>query len=91
MWETAFDVTEPTFDCEVNRTKGDTTTQMYLINHFLYEKVSVIANAVAPNKDALNQTNAASGPGSLGQQVSDCSVQHTRPPNFMLVDVRALL
>ena len=35
IWETAYDVTDTTFDCEVNRTKGDTSTQMYLINHFL--------------------------------------------------------
>jgi hypothetical protein len=35
IWETAFDVTDTTFDCNVNRTKGDTATQMYLINHFL--------------------------------------------------------
>ena len=88
VWETAFDVTDPTFDCNVNRTKGDTTTQMYLINHFLDEVVSVVATSIAPNKGALNTTNAASGPGSLGLQASECGTQNGRSPNFMLVDVR---
>jgi hypothetical protein len=35
MWETAFDVTDTTFDCNVNRSKGDTSTELFLINHFL--------------------------------------------------------
>jgi len=86
VWETAFDVTDPTFDCNVNRTKGDTTTQMYLINHFLDEEVNVIASSIAPNKGALNVTNSASGPGSLGLQASECGAQNGRSPNFMLVD-----
>ncbi|KAL5519266.1 hypothetical protein ACEPAH_949 [Sanghuangporus vaninii] len=86
MWETAFDVTDPTFDCNVNRTKGDSSTQLYTINHFLDEEVSIIATSVAPDKDALNTTNAASGDGSLGKQASECGVQYGRSPNFMLVD-----
>lgn len=88
VWETAFDVTDPTFDCNVNRTKGDTSTEMYLINHFLDEEVNIVASSIAPNKGALNTTNAASGPGSLGQQASECGAQNGRSPNFMLVDVR---
>ena len=90
MWETAFDVTDPTFDCNVNRTNGDPSTQLYTINHFLDEEVSVIATSIAPDKDALNTTNAASGDGSLGKQASECGVQHGRSPNFMLVDVSLL-
>jgi len=86
VWETAFDVTDPTFDCNVNRTHGDSTTQMYLINHFLDEVVSVIATSVAPNKGQLNVTNAVSGTGSLGLQASECAAQEGRNPNFMLVD-----
>lgn len=87
MWETAFDVTDPTFDCNVNRTKGDATTQLYTINHFLDEVVNVVATSIAPNKGQLNVTNAASGPGSLGEQAANCAVQNGRSPNFMLVDV----
>ncbi|KAL1748991.1 PLC-like phosphodiesterase [Schizophyllum fasciatum] len=83
IWETAYDVTDKTFDCEVNRTKGDTSTQMYLINHFL-DKV-LLGNPV-PDKDNADTTNAASGEGSLGTQVQTCSSQYGRAPNFMLVD-----
>lgn len=45
-------------------------------------------NAPAPDKAQLNVTNAVSGPGSLGQEVSTCETAHGRPPNFLLVDVR---
>ncbi|KAI0639539.1 PLC-like phosphodiesterase [Trametes polyzona] len=84
VWETAFDVTNKTaFDCEVNRTNGESGTQMYLINHFLDK---VIAGFPAPDPDNADTTNAASGEGSLGQQVQTCVAQHGRNPNFMLVD-----
>lgn len=88
VWETAFDVTDTTFDCNVNRSKGDTSTELYLINHFLDEVVNVVATSIAPNKGALNVTNAASGVGSLGLQAEQCAAQNGRYPNFMLVDVR---
>lgn len=83
IWETAFDVTNPTFDCNVNRTKGNTNTQMYLINHFLD---TTLLGQLVPNAPQLNVTNAATGAGSLGAQVATCVAQNTRPPNFMLVD-----
>jgi len=86
VWETAFDVTDTTFDCNVNRTKGDSSTEMYLINHFLDMNVNIIASTIAPNKAALNQTNAVNGVGSLGTQASNCATQYGRNPNFMLVD-----
>ncbi len=88
VWETAFDVTDTTFDCNVNRTKGDSSTEMYLINHFLDMNVNIIASTIAPNKAALNQTNAVNVVGSLGVQASNCATQYGRNPNFMLVDVR---
>lgn len=78
-------MTDPAFDCEVDRTKGDSATQMYLINHFLDES---LAGVPVPFKDQANVTNSASGAGSLGEQVGTCSAQHGRNPNFMLVDVR---
>jgi len=86
VWESAFDVTDPTFDCNVNRTQGDPNTQMYLINHFLDEVVNVVATSIAPNKGQLNVTNGVSGPGSLGLQALQCGAQYGRSPNFMLVD-----
>ena len=87
MWETAFDVTDTTFDCNVNRTNGDASTQLMTINHFLDKLVLGISALPAPDKASANTTNAASGVGSLGQQVSTCVQQHGRNPNFMLVDV----
>ena len=84
MWETAFDVTDQTFDCLVNRSKGDTSLNMFLINHFLDK---IVLGQAAPDIDKLNETNAASGLGSLGAQVSTCQTTQGRPPNFMLVDV----
>ncbi|KAA1468038.1 PLC-like phosphodiesterase [Dentipellis sp. KUC8613] len=83
VWETAFDVTDTTFDCNVNRTKGDTSTEMYLINHFLD---SITFGQPTPNKNAANVTNGVSGTGSLGQQVQTCVAANGRNPNFMLVD-----
>ncbi|KAI0347688.1 PLC-like phosphodiesterase [Trametopsis cervina] len=84
VWETAFDVTDTTFDCNVNRTKGDTSTQMYLINHFL-DKPSVFG-IPTPDVANANTTNAVSGVGSLGAQVDTCAAQNGRNPNFLLVD-----
>ncbi|KAI8990557.1 PLC-like phosphodiesterase [Trametes punicea] len=83
VWETAFDVTDTTFNCDVNRTNGDPSTQMYLINHFLDK---VLAGFPVPDPDDANKTNAVSGVGSLGQQVQTCATQYGRNPNFMLVD-----
>ena len=85
IWETAFDVTDPTFDCLVNRSKGDSSTEMFLINHFL--DTVVLNNLPTPNILALNQTNGVSGTGSLGAQVDTCMTTQGRPPNFLLVDV----
>ncbi|KII94109.1 hypothetical protein PLICRDRAFT_153469 [Plicaturopsis crispa FD-325 SS-3] len=83
VWETAFDVTDTTFDCNVNRTKGDSSTQMYLINHFLDQ---LVFGQPTPNVDQANVTNAASGVGSLGTQLLTCQASQGRNPNFMLVD-----
>ncbi|KAG6866055.1 hypothetical protein C0991_009152 [Blastosporella zonata] len=84
VWETAFDVTDANlFDCTVNRTNGDTTTQMYLINHFLDK---TLLGQPVPDVDQANVTNAATGAGSLGEQVNTCVAANTRAPNFLLVD-----
>ncbi len=85
MWETAFDVTDTTFDCNVNRSKGDANTELFLINHFLDK---VVLGQPAPDPGNANVTNGVSGTGSLGQQVQTCVGAHGRNPNFMLVDVR---
>jgi hypothetical protein len=85
IWETAFDVTDTTFDCNVNRTIGSSNNvQMILTNHFLDR---ILFNQPVPDMAALNQTNGVTGTGSLGQQVNTCMAVQGRPPNFMLVDV----
>jgi hypothetical protein len=57
---------------------------MYLINHFLD---TAVLGAFIPNIVKLDQTNSATGFGSIGAQVSTCVSSHGRPPNFILVDV----
>jgi hypothetical protein len=84
MWETAFDVTDTSFNCNVNRTNGDAPTQLYTINHFLDK---IVLNQFAPDPEDAATTNALSGTGSLGLQVQTCAAQNGRNPNFMLVDV----
>jgi len=83
MWETAFDVTDTTFDCNVNRSNGDTSTELFLINHFLD---TIVLGQPAPDPQAANVTNGVSGTGSLGVQVQTCVASQGRNPNFMLVD-----
>lgn len=87
IWETAFDVTDPAFDCNVNRSKGDTSTEMYLINHYLD---TLTLGQPTPDRDQANVTNGVSGPGSLGEQVQTCAAEYGRNPNFLLVDVSIL-
>lgn len=60
---------------------------MYLINHFLDTPV---LGGFIPAVSKLNQTNDASGYGSVGAHVATCIADHGRPPNFILVDVNAI-
>lgn len=85
IWESAFNVVDPAFNCSIDRHSQnvDPAQQMYLINHFLDR---VVAGQPVPNIAALNTTNAATGPGSLGDQVNTCVTAQSRPPNFLLVD-----
>ena len=81
-------MTTTDFDCNVNRTSGDSSQQMYLINHFLDEDY---LGVLVPDKADADKTNAVSGTGSLGAQVTECAGEYNRNPNFMLVDVSACL
>ncbi|TFK99737.1 PLC-like phosphodiesterase [Pterulicium gracile] len=84
MWETGFNIVDPTlFNCQVNRTSGDPSTQLALINHFLNQ---VVVSFPAPFPERANVTNAATGEGSLGAEVGVCGEVIGRAPNFMLVD-----
>jgi hypothetical protein len=73
----------------VNRSKTDTATSMYLINHFL--DTTGALGALVPDVANANVTNAVSGAGSLGQEVSTCVSLYQRNPNFLLVDVSMFL
>ncbi|KAG9028284.1 hypothetical protein FRB95_006617 [Tulasnella sp. JGI-2019a] len=89
MWETHYDITDASgFNCTVDRHSGDTTDQMYLINHYLYTQSTLFGgNTPVPNKAALPVTNAVSGVGSLGEEAgTTCLTLHPRAPTFLLVD-----
>jgi len=87
VWETPFDVIENSFPCSVNRTNGDPTSQLNLINHYLDRVLNVAGFSIpTPDKGNLTVTNAAEGTGSLGLEVDTCVNVHGRAPNFLLVD-----
>jgi hypothetical protein len=87
-WETAFDQTDPSFPCTVNRPAGLVgqfpTGRLAIVNHFL-DKV-LTGSVLIPDTDALNVTNAVNGTGSLGLQATNCAALYGRYPNFFLVD-----
>jgi len=89
LWESYFDVEDATgFNCTIQRSSGDTTGQMYLINHYLLEiSQSFGLTTPVPNKAQLTVTNAVSGAGSLGEEATvTCPPLHGRSPTFLLVD-----
>ncbi|MCJ1283907.1 hypothetical protein MMC26_003238 [Xylographa opegraphella] len=91
MWETPFDPTNQTFPCTVQRPPGISNSQamerMYLANHNLNKPLNLLGNTIlVPNTALLNETNAASGYGSLGLAANNCAATWGRPPNFLLVD-----
>ncbi|KAF9649694.1 hypothetical protein BDM02DRAFT_1761780 [Thelephora ganbajun] len=84
VWETPFNtVDNTTFQCKRDRGTGDTSSSMYLINHFL--DTLVLGNPI-PDVVNANLTNAANGTGSLGEEVAVCGGLYNRYPNFLLVD-----
>ncbi|KAL1406565.1 hypothetical protein Q8F55_008271 [Vanrija albida] len=90
MWEDAYNVVDQEWGCAVNRSSntGPSPNQkMYMINHFLDTTMSILGNvAFIPDKDKLNETNAASGPGSIGFHVGNCVMLYARNPNIILLD-----
>lgn len=87
MWEDAYDVTDQEFGCNVNRSSGSPTTTLSLTNHFLDVYGNILGiNAWLPNKDLLNETNAETGYGSIGQGAQNCVGLWGRPPNHILLD-----
>ncbi|KAB5588319.1 hypothetical protein CTheo_8235 [Ceratobasidium theobromae] len=87
IWETPYDVTDTAFPCTLNRTDGTADGKMGLSNHFLYTYASVVGvQTLVPDKASLNQTNAASGVGSLGLEAQTCVAAHGKHQTFFLVD-----
>ena len=87
IWETAYDVTDTAFPCTLNRTDGTAEGKMGLSNHFLDTYASIIGvQSLVPDKANLNQTNAVTGVGSLGQEAQTCAALNGKQQTFFLVD-----
>ena len=58
-----------------------------MINHFLDTQLTIFGQqAVMPYIAKLNETNAATGFGSIGAQVDSCLMDMGRAPNVILLD-----
>ncbi|KAL9601303.1 MAG: hypothetical protein Q9219_002598 [cf. Caloplaca sp. 3 TL-2023] len=91
MWETPFSPTNRSFPCTQQRPPGlsmqDAEQRMYLANHNLNTELTLLGKSIlVVTVSLLNETNNASGPGSLGAMADDCNERWARPPNFLLVD-----
>lgn len=81
------DVVDQQWGCAVNRTNGQSNSMMYMINHFLDTSYTIFGQQVlVPDKDKLNETNAATGPGSIGFHVDNCMMLWGRNPSIILLD-----
>lgn len=91
IWETPFNPTSRSFPCTIDRPPGlspqDAAGRMYLANHNLNTELSVLGNSLlVPTRPLLEETNAVSGMGSLGEAAERCEERWGRPPNWLLVD-----
>ena len=93
VFENPFSVTDATrFSCDPDRpgaVSGSpaaalSSNRMFLMNHFLYE--DLLLGIQQPNEKSVEQTNAQSGVGSLGEHLSRCSTVYGRQPTFVIVD-----
>jgi len=85
FWETPFSQTDSSFPCTVDR--GDASTQMYMMNHYLDKNLSFFGSAIpVPDTANLASTNGLSGPSSLGGNAAECAAEHGLNPTFALVD-----
>lgn len=85
FFETAYDVTDSTFaSCALDRPAGSSGNGlMMIVNHFLDLDFLGI---LFPDVFALEETNAATGTGSVGAQADLCLQTWGRVPNVILVD-----
>lgn len=56
---------------------------MYIVNHFLDIEIFGI---LIPDRERADQTNAATGDGSITDQTKLCRGLYGRPPNVVLLD-----
>lgn len=84
-FETPYDVTDRSFQsCSIDRPAGASATgRMYIVNHFL--DVDIFGLKI-PDRIHAARTNAATGPGSIGAQASECETLYGRAPNAVLAD-----
>ncbi|KAI0684351.1 PLC-like phosphodiesterase [Earliella scabrosa] len=83
VWETPFSVTDDSFPCKVDRTKGPLAPadQMYMINHSLNVEIIGI---ILPDRVQASQTNSVN---SIMANVGGCQgFARGRAPNFVLLD-----
>ena len=85
FFETPYDTTDPSFpQCKIDRPPGATADgRMYIVNHFLDVDIGGID---VPDRGKLDQTNAATGVGSIGAQADLCVGLYGRAPVGVLVD-----
>jgi hypothetical protein len=91
MWETPFNPMDRNFPCTVQRPPNlgapEAKNRLYLMNHNLNAEFNVFgASILVPAVALLNETNNATGFGSLGVAASGCTADWGRPPNFLNVD-----
>jgi len=89
MWEGPFDISNPSgFNCTISRPPTASSSEMYLINHYLYTTSNLFGGSTpVPDKAQLPVTNAVSGAGSLGEEAEvTCPALHGHYPTFLLVD-----
>lgn len=58
--------------------------RMFLMNHFLYS--NQLFGIQVTNASYANVTNAQTGYGSLGVQITNCTGVYGKPPTFVMVD-----
>lgn len=91
IWETPYSPTNRQFPCTEQRPPGlsdeAAKDRMYMANHNLNLQLNLgTISMLIPNTALINQTNGASGFGSLGMTAQNCTAMWGRPPNFLLVD-----
>ena len=91
VWETPFDPINRDFPCEIQRPPDlshDTARKrLYLMNHNLNVEFNVFdTSLLVPAVSLLNETNNATGYGSLGSAARKCRKDWGHPPTYLNVD-----